>query len=95
MQGADFVAVGVAQVGQVELACGAFTQTGWVFAGGAAVGHTCSVEGITLFSRLHGEANGAAVAVAGGFAVDGRGDGEGAGGAAVEIVVPEKPLKPA
>jgi hypothetical protein len=43
------------------------------------------MEGIRLLGGGHGEADGAAIGVRGGFAVDGDGDAERARGAAVEI----------
>ena len=61
-QGAELVARWVAQVSQVELATGAFAPAGWVFAGGATVGHARGVPGIGLLSGLHREAQRAAVA---------------------------------
>ena len=51
------------------------------------MGQAGGVEGVGLLGRLHGKTDGAAVGVAGGFAVDGGGDAEVAGGAAVEIPV--------
>ena len=65
LQGADLVAVGVAQIGEVELAGFAFAHARRVFAGFAAVGDAGGVPGIALIGRLYGEADRAAVRVAG------------------------------
>ena len=69
-QPADLVAVGVTQVGQVQLASGTFAHTGEVFAGGAAVGHTSGMPGVGLLGAAAGKAEGLAVADAGRLAVD-------------------------
>ena len=87
MKHAQLVAIGVAQVSPVQLAAGAFAPAGRVFAGHAAVGHARCVAGIGLLGRLRQKADGAAVAMGGGLTVDGGGDTEGAGGAAVEVAV--------
>ena len=48
VQRAELVAVGVAQIRQIELAGSAFTPSRWVFAGGAAIGNARRMKGIGL-----------------------------------------------
>ena len=69
VQRAERVAVGVAQIGQVELARRAFTKTRRVFTGSAAVGNAGRVKGVGLLRRHDLETNGAAIAMAGRLAV--------------------------
>ncbi len=88
MQRADLVAVRVAQIRQVELAYPVIAKARGLFARGAAVGDAGRMEGVGLLGGLHGEPDGAAIAVGGGLTIDGRGDAETARGAAVEIPVP-------
>ncbi len=85
VQGAEFVAVRVTQIGQVNFAGRAFAKPWRVFAGRAAIGDSRRMKSVTLLGRLHGEPNGAAVAVGRGLAVDWRGDRERARGAAIKI----------
>jgi hypothetical protein len=65
VEGADFIAGGIAEVGDVELHCGAFADPGWVFDGNAAVLEASRVPGIDLFGAGGCEAQGAAITVAG------------------------------
>lgn len=88
MQRAELVAVRVAQIRQVQLAYPVIAKARGLFARGAAVGDACRMEGVGLLGGLHGEPDGAAIAVSGGLAIDGRGDAEAARGAAIEIPVP-------
>src|SRR5688572_15403418 len=87
VQPAEFVAVRVAQVGQVKLAHGTIAKARRVFTCGAAVGYTRRMPRVYLLGGLRLEANGAAVAMACRLAIDGCGDAEGAVLAAVEIPV--------
>ena len=87
MNRADLVAIGVAQIRQIEPASRAVSKSRWVFAGPTAVGNTCCVEGVALFRRLRGKSDGAAIAVTSGLTVDGSSNAERARWAAVEIPV--------
>jgi len=74
VQRADLVPVRIPEVRQVEPTF--FPQSGWVLAGCAAVGDARGVPGISRFRAGGEESDGAAVAVAGGLAVDGFGQCE-------------------
>jgi hypothetical protein len=87
VQRANLVAIRVTQVRQIDLARRAFAKTRWVFARSAAVGHTRRMPGVALLGRLHGKPDGAAIAMCSRRAIDRRGNGKRAGGAAVEIPV--------
>jgi hypothetical protein len=87
VQRADLVAIRVTQVRQIDLARRAFAKARWVFTRRAAVGHTRRMPGVALLGRLHGKADSAAIPMRSRRAIDRRGDGKRAGGAAVEIPV--------
>ena len=87
MQRAELVAIGVAQIGQVQLAHSAIAPARRVFTGAAAVGNTCRMPGVNLLGRFGLEADRAAIAMASRLAIDGRGDAEAARLAAVEVAV--------
>ena len=80
MQGAKLVAVGVPQVGQIHLPHRAIAHPWRVFARGAAVGYAGRMKSIGLLGRRHRKADGAAVAMACRFAIDGLGNAKAAGG---------------
>jgi hypothetical protein len=61
VQGAEFVAVGIAQIGEIEFARGVFAHARWVFAGPAAERDAGRVPGVGLFGRFGGKADGAAI----------------------------------
>jgi len=84
VQRAELVAGGIAQIGKVELAEAAFADAGGILARGAAIGDAGGVPGIGDFRRRRGKADGAAIGVAGGLAVDRRRNGEDAGRRHVE-----------
>src|SRR3954470_4614497 len=67
VQGAELVAVGVAQVGEGELAEAALADARRVLDGRAAVGDAGGVPGVGLCRRLAGEAQSEAVRVVGGL----------------------------
>ena len=79
MQGADLVTGRIAQISKVQFHAAAFTHTRWIFTGSAAVRDTGRVPGVCLFRCFHGKADGAAVAVGGGLAIDGLAKGESTG----------------
>ena len=91
MQGAQLVAVRIAQVGEVELALAAFAHAGRVLAGGPAGGDARRVPGVGLGRRGAGKANGAAVAGRGRLAIDRLAHREDARGRDVEDPVPIHP----
>lgn len=74
VQTTNFVTVRFAHIAQVQPADRAIAPTRWVFAGGAAISNACGMKSVALLRRLHGKADGAAIAVRGLFAVDGCGD---------------------
>src|ERR1043166_1319428 len=75
----DLVAGGIAQIGKIDLARGAFAPAGRVFDALAAVGDAGVVESLGLLGAGAGEADGAAVGVRCRLAVDRLGDAERAG----------------
>src|SRR5579871_5166154 len=82
VQAAELVAVGVAQVGEVEAAAGALSRR--VFDRDPAVGEAGGVPGVRFRRGLAGEAEGCAVGDRGRVAVDRLGDAEDAGRRHVE-----------
>lgn len=80
MQGADLVAGGIQQIGQIEVAYGALTHAGRIFAAHSAIGDTGGMPGLHLPPGTLGiKAYGAAIALAGCVTVYGFGDGKDAG----------------
>ncbi len=67
MYRADLVAVGIAEIGKVGAA---LTRSRRVFAGRAAIRDPRGVERVSLLSRIHVEADGAAIAMSCGLPVD-------------------------
>ena len=61
VEGAELVAIGVTQVGQVDFAGWTFAKTRWVFAGSAPIGYASGMKSVTLFGTLNRKANGAAI----------------------------------
>ena len=59
MQGADLVAGGIQQIGQIEVAYGALTHAGRIFAAHSAIGDTGGMPGFHLFGTLGIKAYGA------------------------------------
>ena len=49
VQGAELVAVGVAEIGEIHLATGTLADPRGIFTGGATGREACSVPGISLF----------------------------------------------
>ena len=87
MQGANFVAIRVAQVGQVQLAYAAVAPARRVFARGTTVGDARCVERIGLLGRLHIEADRAAVAVGRGLTVEWVRNAKATRGRAIKVAV--------
>mgnify|MGYP003610780762 FL=1 len=80
MQGADLVAGGIQQIGQIEVAYGALAHTRRIFAAHSAIGDTGGMPGLHLPPGTLGiKAYGAAIALAGCVTVYGFGDGKDAG----------------
>ena len=84
MQGADLVAIWIAQIGKVESGRAALAPAGRIFDGLAAVGDTSIVEGFHLFRAVSGEPYGAAIGMGGRVPVNRLADSEGAGRGAIE-----------
>src|SRR5258705_3076450 len=61
MYRADFVAVGVAQIGDIEFVAGAFANTWRVFASRCAMGDTGRMPRVGLLGGSGGKADGAAI----------------------------------
>ena len=78
MHGADLVARRIAQIGQDHGAEGALAFAGRILDGATAGGDAGVVEGLDHLGRIGVKADGSAIGVAGGVAVDGLADGEGA-----------------
>src|SRR5690349_1676077 len=70
VRGAELVAVGVAQIGEIELAGRALAHAGRVFDRRAARRDAGLVPGVDLRGRVHREADGAAIGVARGLPID-------------------------
>src|SRR6185437_1754177 len=70
VQGADFVAVGIAQIGDVELHPSALADARRIFAGLAAMREASRVEGVDLFGGSGQKADGAAIGKTCGLAID-------------------------
>src|SRR5665213_4382559 len=87
MQRANLVAVGIAQIGDIELDPGAFANARRILAGLAAIGEAGRLPGVGLRGRIAGETDGAAVADGRGLAVDRLRHREHAGLGAVEDAV--------
>src|SRR3954467_2924487 len=83
MQRAELVAVGVAQISEVQFAEAALADAGRVLDRGAAILRPGLVPGIRLVGAAHREADRGAVPVGGGATIDWRRDHEDA--AIVEI----------
>src|SRR4051812_11776980 len=96
VQGAELVAVGVAQIGDVEFHAAALADAGRILAGLAAMGEAGGVERIGLGLRCRRKSDGAAIGTAGGLAVDRLAHREGAGlGAPENAVAVDAPLRDA
>src|SRR5439155_14399750 len=67
---ANFVAVEIPQIGEVHFSCGAFAYARRIFAGLAAIGEAGRVPGVSLLGRVRRKADGAAIGVRRGLAVD-------------------------
>ena len=70
MQGADLVAVEIAQISEIDFAGGTFAHAGRLFASRPAIGDTGGMPRIGLLGRIAGKADGAAIGVGRGFAID-------------------------
>lgn len=78
--GRSLVAGGIQQIGQIEVAYGALTHAGRIFAAHSAIGDTGGMPGLHLPPGTLGiKAYGAAIALAGCVTVYGFGDGKDAG----------------
>ena len=72
MQGADLVAVGIAEIGEVEFAKAALARARRLLDGGAAVRASRFVPGLRVVRAVDEETNRAAIGVRRGLAVDRR-----------------------
>src|ERR1700709_1474324 len=70
MHGANLVAIRIAQISDIELVAGAFTDTRRILARLCAVGDAGGVPGIGLLGRSGGKADGAAIGKGRRLAVD-------------------------
>ena len=61
VHGADLVAVGIAQIGEIEFADGAFANAWRILARCRAMGDAGGVPGVGLLGRIGGKADGAAI----------------------------------
>src|ERR1700733_15058843 len=84
VQGAELVAVGIAQIGDIEFHPAAFAYPRRLLAGFSAMGDTCRVKRVGGFRRIRGKADGAAIGVARRLAVDRQCHREGAGLGSIE-----------
>src|SRR4051794_394373 len=84
MQGTELVAVGIAQIGDIEFHAAAFAYPRRVFAGLAAMRDAGGVKRVGGFRRIGGKADGAAIGKGRRLAVDRLRHREGAGLAPVE-----------
>ena len=78
LQGADFVAGWVTQIGKVHGTHGARAHARRIFTGCAAIGDACGMPSIALFRAVDRKANCAAIGTTGGFAINGLCNGENA-----------------
>lgn len=79
MQGADLVAGGIQQIGQIEVAYGALTHAGRIFAAHSAIGDTGGMPGLHPPPALLALKPMVLIAIAGCVTVYGFGDGKDAG----------------
>src|SRR3981189_3245479 len=70
MHGADLVAVGVAQIGDIEFVAGPFANAWGVSASRCAMGDTGHMPGVSLLGGSGGKADGAAIGAGRRLAVD-------------------------
>src|ERR1700722_14357284 len=68
VQRTELVAVGIAQIGEIEFARGTLPETRRLFAGYASTGDAGRVPGVGLFRRTRGKADRAAIRNSGGLA---------------------------
>src|SRR6056297_197606 len=87
MQCADLVAVGIAEISDIEIAHAAGPHARQVFDGDAAVRYPRGMESLHLLGAFCRNANRAAVGAGRRFAVDGFGDREGRAPRTVEVSV--------
>src|SRR5882757_6023770 len=91
VQGAELVAVGIAQIGDIKLDPAAFADARRLFAGLAAMGDAGRVKRVGLFGRIGGKTDGAAIGMRRGLAVDRLRHREGPGLGPVENTIAVEP----
>jgi hypothetical protein len=70
VRGAQFVAGGIAEIGEIEFAERRFARAGRLLDRGAAIGEAGGMPCLDRLGRTGGEADRAAIGMAGGLAVD-------------------------
>src|SRR5216683_5365078 len=87
VQGAELVAVGIAQIGDIEFEATALAHARRVFAGFSAIGDASRVKRVSLLGRTGGKADGAAIGRGRRLAIDRLRHRENAGRGSVENAV--------